>query len=169
MRLRHRSTVKVIGVCFGIAAFVAFFKYSTDHPTVRSIADHVIRDARSHRMPPQQQQAAKPHWATEDTQYAKSHSLASDGRLLLSVGYDDGYFQAGWREVTDIDLDLPTGRLAFTSTSGTTDVVAMPINRYRLGVSGRSAHELEQGRERFRIDLWPRRADRPMHVLNRAD
>jgi hypothetical protein len=77
--------------------------------------------------------------------------------------------QPDWNEVTDIDLDLPTGRLAFTSTGGTSDVVTMRVGRYRMRISGRGAHEFQQDRERFRIDVWPRAVDQSMRVLDRTD
>jgi len=73
-----------------------------------------------------------------------------------------------WPEVTELDLDLATGRLAFSSTGGISDVVNAPAGRYRMRVSGRGAAEFEYDRERFLLELWPREKDRPMAVLRTA-
>jgi hypothetical protein len=59
-----------------------------------------------------------------------------------------------WPEVSEVDLDLGTGQVAFTSTGGMAALVSVPRGRYRMRVSGRGAVEYE--RERFRVELWPR-------------
>ena len=242
-RIVGRSRLKVIGVLCAIAAFAAFFKYSTDHPTSQSIQAHVLRDAASHRVAKLNDAEArtlrdlgrrrrllegKPHWETLRTEGAARRTLVHHGRIGLRMGYDDGYFflsdvhhwvsgrdgdpikalfaqhtvaaggpglvmigaccegneapvalsflrrapervGKGWSETTDADLDLPTGRLAFTTTGGTGAVVAMPSGRYRVRVSGMGAFEGQQERERFRIDLWPRTANAPIRVIDPAD
>jgi hypothetical protein len=71
----------------------------------------------------------------------------------------------GWTEVTDLDLDLPDGHLALSNEGSAGQIVEVPHGRYRVRVAGMGAVEMEHDRERFRIELWPRRDDAPMTVL----
>jgi hypothetical protein len=74
----------------------------------------------------------------------------------------------GWTEVTDLDLDLPDGHLTLSNEGSTSQIVEVPRGRYRVRVAGMGAVEMEHARERFRIELWPRRADTPMAVRRTA-
>lgn len=79
----------------------------------------------------------------------------------------------GFREVSDMDLDLTSGDLLFTADYGTQRVVMLRPGYYRMRVAGVGAREFEQARERFRIELWPRgrsgvEADGALKVLRRT-
>jgi len=74
-----------------------------------------------------------------------------------------------WAEVSDLDLDLPDGRLAFGTEGGVGEIVDVPPGRYRMRVAGTGAMgDAEDRRERFRIELWPRRANAPLAVRRAA-
>jgi hypothetical protein len=72
---------------------------------------------------------------------------------------------AGWTQVSDLDLDLPAGHLTLANEGVVSAVVDVPPGRYRARIAGTGAVELEQDRERFRIELWPRRANARLVVL----
>jgi hypothetical protein len=93
----------------------------------------------------------------------------NDARVTLAVlRAAPARVPRGWAEVTDLDLDVATGHLAFAATGGVSQVVTVPAGRYRMRVTGVGAVEFEQDRERFRIELWPRHANTPTAVLRTA-
>ncbi|MCW2992807.1 MAG: hypothetical protein JWQ18_302 [Conexibacter sp.] len=71
-----------------------------------------------------------------------------------------------WAQVTDLDLDLPQGHLALSNEGSAGEVVDVPPGRYRMRVAGTgAAGESAVRRERFRVELWPRRANAPAAVV----
>jgi len=74
-----------------------------------------------------------------------------------------------WAQVTDLDLDLPHGRLALSNEGVAGEIVDLPAGRYRMRVAGTGAAGDSAVRdERFRVELWPRRGDTPMDVVRPA-
>ncbi|GAA1823276.1 hypothetical protein GCM10009682_49480 [Luedemannella flava] len=74
--------------------------------------------------------------------------------------------------VVDLDLDVPTGVLAFESTGGPAgDVTGIPPGRYRVRVAGRGFTAVggiaAGGGDAYRLTLWPRDVDTPP-VVRRA-
>lgn len=72
--------------------------------------------------------------------------------------------QAAWPLASDLDLDLATGTIVLSATGGAEQVVQVPRGRYRLRVVSAGAHENEQERDRYRLELWPRDHDAPLRV-----
>jgi hypothetical protein len=70
-----------------------------------------------------------------------------------------------WPESSEVDLDLGSGALVFSSTGGTSAVVNLPEGRYRLRVSGAGAWEGQQEKDAYLVELWPRTANAPLRVL----
>lgn len=61
-----------------------------------------------------------------------------------------------WTQSAEVDLDRPSGQLAISGTDGLLAIAELPSGAYRVRVSGRDAHEFQQRRERFLIELWRR-------------
>lgn len=106
------------------------------------------------------------------------HSVAagSRGQVLVSASADaqvlvaledraPAALPAGMREVSDMDLDLDTGRLVFTGDDGADRVVVLRSGSYRMRVAAAGAPEGNGKLERFRIELWPRSRDGELQVL----
>lgn len=70
-----------------------------------------------------------------------------------------------WPAASEIDLDLSTGALVFSSTDGPEAVVDVPSGRYRVRVSSAGAIENEQDKDAYLVELWPRTRDTPLRVL----
>lgn len=96
-------------------------------------------------------------------------SARGAGEAKVELVVDDGAprgLPVGYDAVTDIDLDNALAGLVFESAGRARAMVPMETRsrRYRLRVA-----RAEGGvTERFRLDVWPRRADRAMVVRRRA-
>lgn len=79
--------------------------------------------------------------------------------------------EPGWDHVVDLDLNAPTGQLAFQApTEEEYASCAIPHGRYRIRVSGRGydhANPQGGGGDSYRVQLWPRTGDRPPAVRKR--
>jgi hypothetical protein len=93
----------------------------------------------------------------------------SEARVTVALRREAPTAGAGstsrWPWVGEVDLDLTTGTLVFTSTGGTAAVVHVPEGRYRLRLSSAGAVEGEQDKDAYRVELWPRTANTALRVL----
>jgi hypothetical protein len=128
------------------------------------------------------------HWGSEDDVQAAIEALdtrravvaggpgeaivggcceGSDARVTVALRRDAPPLRdaSTWPESSEVDLDLGTGALVFSSTGGTSAVVNLPEGRYRLRVSSAGAQELQQEKDAYLVELWPRTANTPLRVL----
>lgn len=77
---------------------------------------------------------------------------------------------ANWDDVEDVDLDLPSGRLAFLKSGDNAPptICDVPPGHYRARIGGRGYDLSDRaggGLDDYRVQLWPRSADSPLAVV----
>jgi hypothetical protein len=95
------------------------------------------------------------------------------GPLRLEVwGSEPPDDRSRWQHEVDVDLPLPSGTLCFDTSEGPAgDCIDVPPGRYRARLSARGLEPdpFLDGKDRWRVRLWPTSTSRPMELRQAWD